>query len=74
VRLTVSEIASLVGGTVRGDGAVVIEGAAGLGEATPRDLSFLANPKYKSQLETTRAGALLGHARGGDGRPPRRGR
>ncbi len=59
MRLTVSEIASLVGGTVRGDGAVVIEGAAGLGEATPRDLSFLANPKYKAQLETTRAGALL---------------
>ncbi|MBK9057490.1 MAG: hypothetical protein IPL82_06625 [Elusimicrobia bacterium] len=59
MRLTVSEIASLVGGTVRGDGAVVIEGAAGLGEATPRDLSFLANPKYKFQLETTRAGALL---------------
>lgn len=59
MRLTVAEIASLVGGTVRGDGAVVIEGAAGLGEATPGDLSFLSNPKYKSQLDSTRAGALL---------------
>lgn len=59
MRLTVSEIASLVGGTVRGDGAVVIEGAAGLAEATPRDVSFLSNPKYKAQLQSTRAGALL---------------
>lgn len=59
MRLTVSEIASLVGGTVRGDGAVVIEGAAGLAEATSRDVSFLSNPKYTAQLRTTRAGALL---------------
>lgn len=59
MRLTVSEVASLVGGSLRGDGSAVIEGAAGLGEATSRDISFLSNPKYRSQLATTQAGALL---------------
>ncbi len=59
MKLTVSQIADLVGGTVRGEGSRVIEGAAGLAEATPRDISFLGNAKYKSQFSTTRAGAVL---------------
>lgn len=59
MKLTVSQIAELTGGAVRGDGATVIEGAAGLGEATARDITFLGNAKYRSQLETTKAGAVL---------------
>jgi UDP-3-O-[3-hydroxymyristoyl] glucosamine N-acyltransferase len=38
---------------------VVIRGAAGLGEAGPEDITFLANPKYRSQLATTKAGAVI---------------
>jgi UDP-3-O-[3-hydroxymyristoyl] glucosamine N-acyltransferase len=57
--MTLKEIAELVGGAVRGDPGLVIEGAAGLVEATPTDISFLGNAKYTSRLKTTRAGAVL---------------
>lgn len=70
MRVTVSEIAALVGGALEGDGSRVIEGAAGLEEATERDLTFLANPKYTKALTVTRAGAVLvGNAVRVDGRP-----
>jgi UDP-3-O-[3-hydroxymyristoyl] glucosamine N-acyltransferase len=59
MRLTLSEIAERVGGTVRGDGTLVIYGAATLETATEKDISFLGNVKYRAHLKTTRAGALL---------------
>jgi hypothetical protein len=36
MKITLTEIAERVGGTLRGDGALVIQGAAGLGEAEAR--------------------------------------
>ncbi len=59
MNILLSQLAELVGGALRGDGSVVIRGAAGLGEAGPEDITFLANPKYRSQLATTKAGAVL---------------
>jgi UDP-3-O-[3-hydroxymyristoyl] glucosamine N-acyltransferase len=59
MRLTLSEIAGLVGGTLLGDGAVVVEGAAGLQEATEKDISFLGNAKYTADLQATRAAGVL---------------
>lgn len=59
MNIPLSQLAELVGGALRGDGSVVIRGAAGLGEAGPEDITFLANPKYRSQLATTKAGAVL---------------
>jgi UDP-3-O-[3-hydroxymyristoyl] glucosamine N-acyltransferase len=59
MRLTLSQIAEIVGGTLRGDGSVVIEGAAGLAEATEKDISFLGNRKYASLLKSSRAAAVL---------------
>lgn len=60
----------MVGGTLRGDGARVIEGAAGLGEATEKDISFLGNAKYLGQLSGSKAGAfLLPPEAPDDGRP-----
>lgn len=59
MKMSLSEIAALVGGEVRGDAAKQIEGAAGLDEATEKDISFLANAKYTDRLGTTKAGALL---------------
>jgi len=59
MRLTLSEIAALVGGTLHGDGSRVVEGAAGLNEATEKDISFLGNTKYLASLETTKAACVL---------------
>jgi UDP-3-O-[3-hydroxymyristoyl] glucosamine N-acyltransferase len=54
-----SELAERLGCELRGDGHVEIDGVAGLDEAGPRDLSFLANPRYLPRLATTRAGAVV---------------
>ena len=59
MKMTLSQIAEMVGGSVKGRGDAVIEGAAGLSDATEKDISFLGNAKYASLLKTTRAGALL---------------
>jgi UDP-3-O-[3-hydroxymyristoyl] glucosamine N-acyltransferase len=48
-----------MGGVVKGDGALVIEGAAGLAEAGDRDISFLANAKYTHFLKTSKAAAVI---------------
>ncbi len=59
MRVTVREIARLVGGTVHGDENQIITGISSLTEARPGDISFLANPKYESFLAETRATAVL---------------
>jgi UDP-3-O-[3-hydroxymyristoyl] glucosamine N-acyltransferase len=56
---TLAELADRTGGTCRGDGAIRLTGAAGLGEAGPGDISFLANKKYAGQLAGSRAGAVI---------------
>ncbi|MFN6961693.1 MAG: UDP-3-O-(3-hydroxymyristoyl)glucosamine N-acyltransferase [Rhodocyclaceae bacterium] len=53
------EIIARFGGELRGDPARVIVGLATLDTAGPDQLSFLANPKYRRQLATTRAGAVI---------------
>ncbi len=53
------ELATRVGGTVIGDGAVVIEGISPLEEAGPDRLSFFSNKKYRKAFEATRAGAVI---------------
>lgn len=62
MELTVNQIAALVQGRVRGDGNHLIQGAAGLDEATPRDISFLKtlnDAKNKRLFESTQAGAVI---------------
>lgn len=56
---TVDSLATLVGGTVVGDGTRDILDLAELRSAGPTDLSFLANPKYQADFDATRAGAVL---------------
>jgi len=56
---TVAEIASEIDAEVEGDGSRIITGVAGLREALPGDISFLADPKYKAHATTTLAGALV---------------
>jgi UDP-3-O-[3-hydroxymyristoyl] glucosamine N-acyltransferase len=54
-----SDIVAFVSGRYDGPGDVVIDGVLPLSEATERHLSFLSNPKYAPQVETTRAAAVF---------------
>ena len=54
--------------TLDGDGARTIDGVATLEDAGEREITFLSNPKYERQLDTTRAGAVV---LGPDVAPPR---
>ena len=56
---TLSEIAARLGGDVLGDGEIRISRVATLASAGEGDISFLANRKYRSQLQTTRAMAVI---------------
>lgn len=53
------EIARLIEGEVIGDESMVITGVAGIREAGEGDITFLANPKYSSLVEDTRASAII---------------
>lgn len=57
--MTLNDLANLIGATVRGDGSIEVAGIATLEKAGPEQVGFLANAKYKSQLQTTRAGAVI---------------
>ncbi len=57
--LTLRELADHLGCVLEGDGSLVVEHVAGLEQAGPGDVSFLANRKYLSSLGTTRASAVI---------------
>lgn len=57
--MKLSELAQKLGCTVDGNANLEITGVAGLEDARPGDLTFLANRKYRPALETTRASAVL---------------
>lgn len=53
------ELASLTGAQLEGiTNDMEIEGAAGLDEARPGDVTFLANPRYTPRINTTAASAI----------------
>jgi UDP-3-O-[3-hydroxymyristoyl] glucosamine N-acyltransferase len=58
MRYTVSEIAGLVGGEVRGDGRTTVSGIASLEAAKPEHIAFVT-PKSLEHAARTRAGALI---------------
>jgi UDP-3-O-[3-hydroxymyristoyl] glucosamine N-acyltransferase len=58
-QFTLQEIAALLGGDVIDTNATHYTGIAPLDQAAPHQLAFLANPKYRKQLDTTRAGAVI---------------
>jgi UDP-3-O-[3-hydroxymyristoyl] glucosamine N-acyltransferase len=57
--LTLSAVAELVGARLVGDGALPVRGVAPLSEAEGDEVAFLANPRYRKDLEQTRAAAVL---------------
>src|SRR6185295_11717566 len=48
-----------LGCTLVGDPEIEITGVAGLEQAGPSELTFLANPKYGPKAKLTKAGAIL---------------
>lgn len=56
---TLQELADYLGGTVRGDAGLVVNGLAPLEAAGPDKITFLANPKYAAKVAETKAGAVL---------------
>ena len=57
--MTLKELAQRIGCRLEGDGAVEITGAAGIEQAQPGEISFIANPKYLHALAATRASAVI---------------
>ncbi|MGB0129692.1 MAG: UDP-3-O-(3-hydroxymyristoyl)glucosamine N-acyltransferase [Rhodocyclaceae bacterium] len=57
--LTLDEIVARLGGELRGQGSFRVSQVATLQNAGPEHISFLANPKYRAHLNSTRAGAVV---------------
>jgi UDP-3-O-[3-hydroxymyristoyl] glucosamine N-acyltransferase len=59
LKKTLSELAQLVGGKVLGNDRVEIERVAPIEEAGPGDITFLAHPRYRRYLATSKASAVI---------------
>ncbi len=57
--MRLAEIADRLGCELRGDGDVEIRGVAPIEDAGPGTLTFVANPRYRAFLNTTRASAVI---------------
>jgi UDP-3-O-[3-hydroxymyristoyl] glucosamine N-acyltransferase len=57
--LTLAALAERLGATLHGDPMAQITGVAGLEDAAPGHLTFVANPKYATLAHTTNATAIL---------------
>lgn len=57
--MKLADIAAALGGTVEGNPEIEIDSLEPLDQAGERHLSFLSNPRYASQLPTTRASAVI---------------
>jgi UDP-3-O-[3-hydroxymyristoyl] glucosamine N-acyltransferase len=68
--LTLDELARRIGAEVRGDGSRRVRTVRSLEDAGPEDVAFYANPRYRKELQATRACAVIlaedeaGHAPG----------
>ncbi|HEY1807906.1 MAG TPA: UDP-3-O-(3-hydroxymyristoyl)glucosamine N-acyltransferase [Acidobacteriaceae bacterium] len=54
-----AELARVLEAELRGDPELEITGVAGLEEAGPGEVTFVANPRYAALARSTRAGAIL---------------
>jgi len=59
VKYTLDELAKQISGTVQGDASHVIDAVATLQNAGSNQITFLTNPAYRKQLNTTEAGAVI---------------
>jgi UDP-3-O-[3-hydroxymyristoyl] glucosamine N-acyltransferase len=56
---TLADIAARTGGRLFGDARCAITGVAGIREAGPGDIAFVANPRYVRDLASTAASAVI---------------
>ena len=56
---TLKEIARLVDGEIVGDERTIVTGICGIKEAKEGDLTFVANSRYLSLMNHTRASAII---------------
>jgi len=59
VSFRLAEVAAWLGGELQGPGDLEIDGLAPLEDAGPRELAFLASPRYRDKAAASRAGVLL---------------
>jgi UDP-3-O-[3-hydroxymyristoyl] glucosamine N-acyltransferase len=57
--MKLAELSGALGTAMRGPGDLEITGVAGIEEAGPGQITFVANPKYAGHVRTTRASAIL---------------
>ncbi len=57
--LRLDEIVTRLGGSLEGDGSVVVSQVASLASAGAGEIAFLANPKFRQQLCSTHAAAVI---------------
>lgn len=56
---TLADLAQQLGAEIRGDGSAEVSSIGTLSAATPGQISFLANAKYRAQLSNTNATAVI---------------
>jgi UDP-3-O-[3-hydroxymyristoyl] glucosamine N-acyltransferase len=59
MKITLKEIAKIIGGTIIGAEEVIINDIRSIEEANEGDLTFIANKKYFKKLKSTKASAIL---------------
>ena len=59
MEVSLKEIASLVGGEIVGNNDIRINGVSGIKEAREGEITFVANSKYASLMDSTNASAII---------------
>jgi UDP-3-O-[3-hydroxymyristoyl] glucosamine N-acyltransferase len=57
--MKITELSRHTNAQIEGDNSLELNGAAGLDEAQPGHVTFLANPRYTSHVHSTRASAIF---------------
>jgi len=57
--MKLADIAQRIGCELQGDGSIEITGVAPIEDAPPGTLTFVANPRYRLHLQSTRAAAVI---------------
>jgi UDP-3-O-[3-hydroxymyristoyl] glucosamine N-acyltransferase len=57
--MRLAELAERLGAELHGDGTIEVTGVRGIEEASPSEVTFVANPKYAGLTRATRAAAIL---------------
>jgi UDP-3-O-[3-hydroxymyristoyl] glucosamine N-acyltransferase len=57
--MKLGDLAARLACQLEGASDIEVSGVAGMDEASPSDLTFFSNPKYRAKLKTTRAAAII---------------